>query len=433
MKQIIFLLHVFFIISSELLLYCIFVDFSSFIERITKRLASSNILYVKVFQAIALNNSLIDEKINNKLLEFTDHAPWNYNDIHLEELIEVTDKYGLILPYGYTMPLNSGMISLVFKAYKRGEPNTQLIIKMKRKNIHAKLNEAIENLQFFMYLISFIPIIQKYQIVEVINKNIDIIKHQTNFSHEVDNIIKMKTNCSKLKYVVIPNVYENVTKEYPNVILMEYIDGQKISKIDKEDYDEFGKLVMKFGIVTTIIHGFSHGDLHGGNILFIKDAVNEKCKYKIGIIDFGIMYEIDEEYKNALFNIFTQMFQRTPKENALELLHSGVIIPVNVIHKLPNSHFEKLLKITTEIIENTLQNSKNANQVQIYKFLSKIKECICTSELSIIGIRPSDNFVKTQLVLAMAHGVTLTLCKDEFFHLADKVANELFHVNLLAS
>ena len=432
-KQLFFLFNVFFIFSSELFFYFIYKDFSYFIKRTTHRLASINILYVKLFQAIALNNSLIDDKINNKLLEFTDNAPWTFHDINLEELIEVTDKYNLILPYGFEKPLNSGMISLVFKAYKRGDAETPLIIKMKRRNIEEKLKNAIENLQFFMYILSFIPVIQKYQIVEVINKNIDIITHQTQFSQEVENMTKIKCNCSKLKYVVIPKVYTNVTQEYPNVILMEYIDGIKINRIQKEDYEEFGKLVMKFGFVTTIIHGFAHGDLHSGNILFIKDVNNPKNKYKIGVIDFGIMYEVDEEYKKSLFNILTEMFECTPRENALKILYSGVIIPSNVVHKIPNSEFEKIAQFTSEIIEDTLKNTKNATQLQIYKFMSKLKEYMCNPELSIIGIKPSDNFVKTQLVLAMAHGVTLTLCKDDFFTLADKVLNELFNINLLLS
>jgi len=31
----------------------------------------------------------------------------------------------------------------------------------------------------------------------------------------------------------------------------------------------------------------------------------------------------------------------------------------------------------------------------------------------------------------MAHGVTLTLCKDEFITVADTVINELFHTNVI--
>ena len=111
-KSMLFLLNAFFIFITEALIYAIFRDYSFFIDRLSIRLASINMLYVKIFQAFALNNSLIDDKINNKLLKFTDNAPWSYSDINIEELIEVTDKYNIILPDGFEKPINSGMISL---------------------------------------------------------------------------------------------------------------------------------------------------------------------------------------------------------------------------------------------------------------------------------------------------------------------------------
>jgi ubiquinone biosynthesis protein len=271
---------------------------------------------VKVFQAIASNNSLIDEKTNNKLLKFTDNAPWSYSDISLEDIIEVSSDNDLVLKYGFEKPINAGMISLVFKAYKKGN-NEPVIIKMKRKNIEDKLNSAIENLQTFMYLLSFIPLVNKYQLPEVVNKNIDIIKHQTNFSEEVSNMIKIKENCKNLKYVKIPTVYKDVTEKYPNIILMEYINGIKLNEIKEEDYEDFAKQIMKFGLVTTIVHGLTHGDLHSGNILFIKDDNDNKYKYKIGVIDFGIIYEVDNTYRGLLFEILSQMLETPPREQQL--------------------------------------------------------------------------------------------------------------------
>jgi len=429
-KEAIFIINVFFIFSTELFFYLIYKDFSYFITRITHRLASINILYVKVFQAIASNNSLIDEKTNNKLLKFTDNVPWSYSDINLEDIIEVSNDNDLVLKYGFEKPINAGMISLVFKAYKK-DNNEPVIIKMKRKNIEDKLNSSIENLQTFMYLLSFFPLVNKYQLAEVVNKNIDIIKHQTNFSEEVSNMIKIKENCKNLKYVKIPTVYKDVTEKYPNIILMEYINGIKLNEIKEEDYDGFAKQVMKFGLVTTIVHGLTHGDLHSGNILFIKDDNDNKYKYKIGVIDFGIIYEVDNTYRGLLFEILSQMLETPPRETAIKLLSSGLIDPPNIIQQIPKEHYENIINFASSIIEETIQSSKKANQLQIYKFLHTFKEYLSNSELANIGIRPSDNFVKTQLVLAMSHGVTLTLCKNDFFPLADKVINELFHINMI--
>jgi len=66
-QNLFFLLNASWIILSELFLYGIFKNFDSFIDRITHKLADINILYVKMFQAFALNNCLIDDKTNNKL------------------------------------------------------------------------------------------------------------------------------------------------------------------------------------------------------------------------------------------------------------------------------------------------------------------------------------------------------------------------------
>ena len=430
MKEMLFLMNLFFIVGSELMLYVVFNDYSSFIDRITSRLASINILYVKMFQAFALNNSLIDDKTNNKLLKFTDNAPWSSSDINIEDLKAVCDAYNIVLPNGFESPINAGMISLVFKGYEK-ETCAQIIIKMKRKNIDAKLKDAIENLQTILYLLSYIPIMHKYQIAEVVKRNIDMIRHQTDFAQEVENINKVKTNCKRLQYVKVPAVFPHVTTQFPEIILMEYIEGMKINEIDEEDYDAFAKQVMKFGFVTTIVHGVTHGDLHSGNILFIKDDKDEKYPHKIGVIDFGIIYEIDAAYKGFLFDVLTQMFAVSPRESAVKLLNSGIIDPPNILEQIPRKDYEQILQFTTEIIDETVNSSKKANQVQLYKFLYKLKEYFGQSKMATIGIRPSDNLVKTQLVLAMSHGVTLTLCKDDFMTLADKVINELFHTNMM--
>ena len=435
-REITVFINAFWIIFSEVILYGVFRDYSSFIDHITRRLASINILYVKVFQAIASNNSLIDDKTNNELLKFTDNAPWSYSDINFEDLLHMCSDNNIVLPEGYEIPDNAGMISLVFKGYQKdksseNETRRPIIIKMKRRNIDAKLNDAIGNLETFLYLLSFIPLVHKYQLAPVINRNIDIIRCQTDFSEEVANINKIKTNCKNLKYVKIPVVYQEVTEKYPNIILMEYIDGMKINEIAQEDYEPFAKQVLKFGFVTTIVHGATHGDLHSGNILFIKDDKDEKYPHKIGVIDFGIIYELEPDYKAFVFDVLTQMFSIPPREMALKLLNSNIIEPLGILRQIPREDYENIVHFTTEIIDESVNSSKKANQIQLYKFLHQLSEYLGNSKLADIGIRPSDNMVKTQLVLAMSHGITLTLCKEDFVTVADKVINELFHTDMI--
>lgn len=429
-RQIIFLFNASWIILSELFIYCLFKNYSTFVDNLTTKLAKINILYVKVFQAFALNNSLIDDKTNNKLLKFTDNAPWELNDIDYDTLKTMCKEFDLYFEKDFEPPINSGMISLVFKAYYRTN-NEPVIIKIKRRNIEEKLDNAIDNLLYFVDILSFIPVFKKYKVSDAVQKSVDMITNQTDFNLEVENMQKMQKNCQNLKYVKIPCVYHEVTSKYNNIIVMEFIEGLTINKIDKEDYEEFAKQVLKFGFVTTIIHGTTHGDLHGGNILFIKDEYEPKYKHKIGVLDFGIVYEIEKRYKGVLFEIAVDLFTLPSKTLAEKFILSGVIEPIEVLKNLPNHHYENIIQFSTEIIEDIIHTSKQANQIQLYKFLSKFNSYLNNNDISKLGLRPSDNFVKTQMCLTMSHGVTLTLCKDDYISIADSVLNELFHMDLL--
>jgi predicted unusual protein kinase regulating ubiquinone biosynthesis (AarF/ABC1/UbiB family) len=429
-QNLFFLLNASWIILSELFLYGIFNNFDSFIDRITHKLAGINILYVKIFQAFALNNALIDDKTNNKLLKFTDNAPWSYKDLDHNTLFKLEDEYNILFKDGLE-PINSGMISLVFKGYKRTPENEVVIIKIKRQNIEENLDDAIEKLLFFIYVMSFFPIVNKYHIPQTVKKNISIIRQQTNFSTELQNMAKIKYNCRNLNYVKIPSADAEVTKKYPNVIFMEYINGMPINKVEKSDYEAFAKQVLKFGIVTKLIHGVSHGDLHSGNVLFIKDENDEKYKYKVGVLDFGIIYEADPEFKQNLLEFASEMLTSPTEELAIKVLNTGLIEPLEIIQNLPKLHYDNIVKIVSDILYETIHKSKQANQLKIYHFLTTFHSYMSKNELLELGLKPSDHFVKTQLALAMSHGVTLTLCKDDYINLTDQVLNEIFHTKFL--
>ena len=53
-------------------------------------------------------------------------------------------------------------------------------------DIQEKLDDAIENLLFGIKLLSFIPIFNKYDLSKVVNKNVDIIRSQTNLTWVAD-------------------------------------------------------------------------------------------------------------------------------------------------------------------------------------------------------------------------------------------------------
>jgi predicted unusual protein kinase regulating ubiquinone biosynthesis (AarF/ABC1/UbiB family) len=183
-------------------LYFVFKDYEKCICNLTSRLSKKNILYVKIFQAFALNNNIIDEQTHNSLLKFTDNVPWTNKDIDMHTLICLEKEYNIKILNDY-MPINSGMISLVFKGIqiKNGKDDKEkaIIIKMKRNNIDTILQDGIQKMLFCIWLLSFIPMINNYNISTTIHNNIHLINRQTDFIKEVENMKIMKNNCNALK------------------------------------------------------------------------------------------------------------------------------------------------------------------------------------------------------------------------------------------
>jgi len=429
-RRLLFLFHIGFILFTELFLYFIYRDYSQSIDRLTIRLSKINILYVKIFQAFALNNSLIDEKTNDKLMRFTDNAPYTSSDIDLPTLYDVADKYNIQLQLQRStndrseiIPMNSGMISLVFKGYER-ETKNPVVIKMKRKHIQQKLDKAIDNLLFSIYVLSFLPYINKYNVSEVIHKNIDMIRHQTDFLEEIENMAVIRNNCKHLKYVKIPTAKREVTETYPDVIMMDFISGIKINEIEECDYEGFAKQLVKFVIVTIMFHGVSHGDLHGGNLLFIKDTNDKKYPYKIGVFDFGIVYSLNDEYQLQLFDFISNLMKRPARESAEFFFKTKTFEPHDIFSKIPKDDYDTILSFTEKLLNEIICDSKNANQLQIYKLISILNDYM-SSKLAHFGIRISDDFVKFQMVIAMLHGVAFTICKNDVFPVLDSVLNDM--------
>ena len=428
-----FLISICWIICDELSYYYVFKNQDKLVNNLTKRLAYQNILCVKIFQAFALNNNIFSEQKTNYLIKYTDSVPWTNKDIDVQTLIQLEKRFNLEILNDYK-PIKSGMISLVFKCINKNKMNEIMIIKMKRNNIETILNEGIQKMLFCITLLSFIPIVNNYQISKIIHDNIHLINQQIDFKKEVQNISIIKKNCKNLKYVKIPFVYEEVTNQFSNVIMMEYIKGLTIKEIKVADHDEYSKQIIKFVLVTTLINGTCHGDLHMGNILFIKDENDTKYKYKIGILDFGIIYEIDK-MKNILYYIFANMYTDLPEKIAQNLLESGIVEPAEYIIKLPNHHLKCMLVILTNFINDTIYVSKHLSQINIFKALYDLNDYIVENNLIVDGIqiKPCDDLIKIQVIFTMLYGVIFKLCDTNYLEITNKVMIDLFHIDVSES
>lgn len=292
---------------------------------VSKRLATINMMYVKIFQAFATNRNILSPELNKFFNDYTDNVEYTYHEYNDEDLIELEHKSVECYPYkpikilNNRKPIKSGLMSLIFKGQfveDNGHDGEYIAIKYLRNNIITNFNTSMNNLVVFAKLTKYIPYIRTLNIETVILQNIVCLKDQVCFSKEVTNIQQYYKSWKDCDYVKIPQPYSEFTEKInPNIIVMEFINGMKITEIDPEDNDRFGKILASFNAKAAFCNSIYHGDLHPGNILFIKDvsSASAPAVYKIGILDFGIIGHLTRVDQELLFKSTKLLYQKKYK------------------------------------------------------------------------------------------------------------------------
>lgn len=406
-----------YLLIKEYLYFLYHKDYNKWIQNNIYNISEINILYIKLFQSLAYNNELIDETINKHIIKYTNNVPFFKSDIDESLLINLQKQYNLL--FDSFTPINSGLISLIFKAkYRDGK---DIILKIKRKNIDIILNNSIEEINGLINIISFFPIVKKLKIKEIFHKNIYLLKEQLNFDLEINNIQKFQDICKNIDYVVIPHVYTEMTFQYPNVIMMEFIKGKQLHSLDMNNIllkKAYSKMILKISILS-FLSGNIHGDLHSGNILFLEDEVPKIC-----LLDFGLVLKIDKNVIKLFFNIIEDLYEKDAEELSVNLLK----IIINNFELLNKAHSDNLLKIITEIIHNV--KIKN-NKYNIYHYFQCINIVIKYIDKHKLTNYLNEDFYKLNVSFFMSSSIITKLCHIELFELMNDVCNELFHIDLL--
>ena len=292
---------------------------------LSQRLASKNMMYVKIFQAFATNRNIVSPELNQFFSEYTDNVSYTSDEYDIDELKEIEarsmecePRQPLRIVNNYT-PIKSGLMSLIFKAYIGPGDDTPVVIKYLRKNISRNFNSSMNNLVMFAKITSYFPYLRTLNIENLVLQNIVSLKDQVCFRKELANITTYYNRWKNYEFVKIPKPYHDYTEKInPDTVVMEYIDGMKITEIDPEDYDPFGRVLAAFNANAAFCSSIYHGDLHPGNILFIKDRRDSTKNgdgdhafiYKIGILDFGIIGRLSHEDQEILFKALKYIYQR---------------------------------------------------------------------------------------------------------------------------
>ena len=409
------------LLGKETLYYLYHRNPNIIIKNIIQEICNINMLYIKLFQSIA-NNQWIDKRINENIIKYTNNVPYKDTDIDYVLLNKLKNRYELT--YDNLIPINSGVISLIFKVKQKN--NEINILKIKRKDIDKNINKSIEEVQYLINLLYIFPFIHNLKVKYFFNNNVKLLEEQLNFDTEVNNIFTFKEIFKNIDYVVIPQVYPYVTNNYPNVIMMKYIEGKEIQTIDtnnKELMEIYSKKLLKISIIA-FMSGFIHGDLHTGNILFLDDT-------KICLLDFGIVLKVKKDTIICIINIIDDLYDKPAYELSINLLKI-ILTNFNNLYKPElKNHLHNLLKIISTIIENVQIKSTKYNIFNYFECLNLVTKYIDKHNLNQYDIMLTDDFYKLNLIFFMASSIITKFCDKELLFIMNDVCKELFHTDLI--
>lgn len=385
------------IIGYEGCYYAYHKNYPKFIRNVVNKVKNMNIIYVKMFQLISSSLDLIDKSIQIELIKFTDNVDYSCQDINYP-LINNLKNEGVI--FEHDSPINAGTIALVYKATYNGR---DVAIKIKRNNIHRIIEDGMYNILWLVYILSYIPIVANLNIYKVFLCNKDGLLKQLSFEDEVTNMQKIKANNILNKQVIIPVSYNIPNIDHTNCIIMEYINGIKVQDVEEHDKSKYYTIFMKFCIKCLIFDGFSHGDLHSGNVLFLKDTMDGEDVLKLGILDFGIVNENTIDERDSFHEYFDGLLRKDP-DKLTHISISKLTEPIDVYHRLDEHDkqtiYDKMYNINKPMCQD--------NQFISHNEIIEINKILRSYNLNI-----SKTFMKLQVALWLIQSIGLELMNGD--------------------
>jgi len=183
--------------------------------------------------------------------------------------------------------LGSGLISIVYESSWQDKP---IVVKTKRRGIDQRIQSSIRSLEWYLDLIHWMYPIPTYLLAfEEIKESF---LTQLDYVQEVKNH-KTFQSIASYPFIQTPILLEDLCNDVH--IVMSKIDHKLISELTEKELQLSVNHLIEMVLHLLTRHGFIHGDLHIGNILFQGDSLS--------IIDFGFVIQLTNEQKDHMYEL----------------------------------------------------------------------------------------------------------------------------------
>ncbi|XP_074264409.1 putative aarF domain-containing protein kinase At1g71810, chloroplastic isoform X1 [Silene latifolia] len=270
--------------------------------------------YVKIAQAISSRSDLIPPSYLEQLSVLQDRITPFSSDVAFstieQELGMTLDKmFSEISPE----PVAAASLGQVYQARLR--TNGQVVaVKVQRPGVKAAISLDIYILRFLAGIIRRARKLNT-DLQAVVDEWASSLFREMDYRKEAKNGLKFRELYGGLPDVVVPHMY--IEKTTPRVLIMEWIEGQKLAEVKDLYLVEVG-VYCSFNQL--LEYGFYHADPHPGNLLRTYDG-------KLAYLDFGMMGEFKEELRDGFIEACLHLVNRDFKALATDFVTLGLLPP----------------------------------------------------------------------------------------------------------
>ena len=279
-------------------------------------------LFIKAGQFISSRPDLFPQEFIDEISQLRDNvAPLSENIISRE----LTSTYGPDLETYFSSidmkPLASASIAQVHGAITKD--GDHVVIKIRRPDIIAHIDNDITFLRRFARLISLLHPIKHLRINELLDELHASLTQELHLLNEAGHYAQMRQNFADSENMYVPMPYWDLCHD--NAIVVERVYGTPISDIKslkKQNVDL--KYLAREGVIiffTQLLRdSYFHADMHPGNI-FIDSTDPLKPRYMA--VDFGIMGYLSEQDRHYISRNLKAFFNRDYRQIAMLHIESG--------------------------------------------------------------------------------------------------------------
>ncbi len=257
----------------------------SWAERIRRALEELGPTFVKLGQILSTRPFLIPAELTLELTKLQDHvAPFEFSEVKKILERELNHPLEEVFSQFEEIPTASASLSQVHRAtLLSGE---HVAVKVQRPNVAEILDKDLTILRDLAGLmVRYVPETRPFDPVAIVDEVWKTARTEVDFLFEARNLEIFARNFADDNRIVLPEIHWELST--PRVLVLGYIDGIKISEIDKLraagiDPEEITRVGGQIVAKQIFEHGFFHADPHPGNLFALPGN-------RIAPVDFGMM------------------------------------------------------------------------------------------------------------------------------------------------